>query len=201
MKRLVLLAFLLASLTATAFGQQGATRPPQTSPSAPQTLPKGKIAVINTDVIQEKVLEYRARIDSLNRQFEPEVKDLQGIGERAQALQTTIETQGGVLGPAKVAELSEQLDRMKRDYQRKKEDLEAKASRAREVALKPVNDKLSKFAADYTARKGVVVLFDLGNAFEASALVWYDSRIDLTQDFINEYNKANPAPSAPAPNR
>jgi Skp family chaperone for outer membrane proteins len=196
----ILLAFALAS---AALAQQGPAKPPQTpSTSAAQTAPKGpltkgKVAVMNTDVLQEQIVEFRTRLEALNRQFEPQVKELQGLGERINALETTIQTQRDILGATKIAELSEQLDRMKRDYQRKKEDLEAQGSRQKEVALRPLNEKLSKFAADYTARKGILILFDLGNALESNTLVWFDSRLDVTQDFINEYNKANPVTPAP----
>jgi hypothetical protein len=31
-------------------------------------------------------------------------------------------------------------------------------------------------------------------------VLWFDQRLDVTKDFINEYNKANPvAPAAAAP--
>ena len=42
------------------------------------------------------------------------------------------------------------------------------------------------------------MLIDLANALQSGTLLWYDPRSDITQDFINEYNKANPAPAAPA---
>jgi outer membrane protein len=88
---------------------------------------------------------------------------------------------------------------MKRDYQRKGEDLQADANRAKDRAFEPISGKLGKFAEDYTAKRGIILLVDLANASQAGAIVWFDTRTDVTQDFINEYNKANPVPtSAPA---
>jgi hypothetical protein len=44
------------------------------------------------------------------------------------------------------------------------------------------------------------MLFDLANALQSGTIVWLDRRIDITEDFIAEYNKANPVPgAAPAP--
>jgi outer membrane protein len=192
--------FITAALFALAIfasAQQGA-KPPQTTPATPQPLPKGKVAVISTDTLQAEIQEFRLKIESINRQFEPELKGIQSEADKIRALETTIETQKDILGAAKIAELAEQLDKMKRDYQRHAEDLQAKGSRQRDLAMQPLNDKLSKFANEYAARKGIVILFDIQNSFESNTLIWYDPRIDVTKDFIAEYNKAYPV-AAPQP--
>ena len=94
--------------------------------------------------------------------------------------------------------MTEQLEAMKKEYQRKAEDLEADAGRAKDRAFQPLSEKLVKFAQEYTAKRGIVHLVDLGNSLQSGLLLWYDPRTDVTQDFINEYNKANPANVAPA---
>jgi outer membrane protein len=192
-------AILLLALAITAAAQQGGAASAQSAPSGPM---KGKIGVINTAALQERIFEFRQKLEALNRQFDPRVKELQGMADRINALDTTIKTQANVLGAAKIAELTEQLEAMNRDYKRKGEDLQADGNRARGIALGPVNEKLTKFANEYTSKRGIALLIDLGNAVQASALTWYDNRIDVTEDFIREYNKANPAPGgtgAPAP--
>ena len=180
----------LASLAAAQ--QPAAARPP--------ALPKGKIAVVNTGQFQEQVLEFKAKMDELNRQFEPRVKDVRGLADRITAQENTIKTQNqsGALSAARVAEMTEQLEAMKKEYQRKAEDLEADAGRAKDRAFQPLSEKLVKFAQEYTAKRGIVHLVDLGNSLQSGLLLWYDPRTDVTQDFINEYNKANPANVAPA---
>lgn len=186
---------LVLALSVVAAAQQGA--PAQSAPSSAGPS-KGKIGVINTSALQERIFEFRSKLEALNRQFEPRVKELQGMADRINALETTIKTQSNVLGAAKVAELTEQLETMNRDYKRKGEDLQADGNRARSIALGPINEKLNKFANDYTARRGIILLIDLANAVQAGAITWYDNRIDVTEDFIREYNKANPAPAGAA---
>jgi len=190
----------LASLAGTAFAQQPAAAAQK--PAAPAILPKGKIAVVNTGLFQEQVAEFKDKVDSLNRQFEPRVKDVQGLVDRINALETTLKSQGGVLAAARVAEMTENLESMKREYQRKSEDLQADAGRARDKAFEPITGKLGKFAEDYTAKRGIVMLVDIGNAIQSGTVLWFDPRADVTQDFIAEYNKANPvttaAPKTPA---
>ncbi|MGA9769067.1 MAG: OmpH family outer membrane protein, partial [Blastocatellia bacterium] len=198
MKKLILTIVALLSLSTAAIAQQPAAGVAP-KPAAPALLPKGKIAVINTAAFQQQVLEFKAKLEVLNKQFEPRVKEVQGLSDRIQALENTIKTQSGALSATKVAEMTEQLESMKREYQRKGEDLQADANRAKDRAFEPISGKLGKFAEDYTTKRGIVLLVDLANASQAGAIVWFDTRTDVTQDFINEYNKANPVPtSAPA---
>jgi outer membrane protein len=182
-------------LCISAFAQQpGATAPQK--PAGPALLPKGKIAVINTALFQEKVEEFKAKIESLSRQFEPRVKELQSMADKITALETTLKQQSQVLAAAKVAEMTENLESMKREYKRKAEDLEADAGRAKDKAFEPISGKLGKFAEEYTAKRGIVMLVDMANALQSGTVVWFDPRSDITQDFINEYNKANPVATA-----
>jgi Skp family chaperone for outer membrane proteins len=193
--KLALAALALQLLGVSALAQQPGAGAPQ-KPAAAALLPKGKIAVINTGAFQEKVEEFKAKVESLSRQFEPRVKEVQGLADKINALETTLKSQNGVLAPAKIAEMTENLDSMKRDYKRKAEDLEADAGRARDRAFEPITGKLGKFAEDYTAKRGIVMLVDIANALQSGTVIWFDPRSDVTQDFINEYNKANPVATA-----
>jgi outer membrane protein len=196
--KLVMVTVAMLGLAASASAQQPANGVPQAG-SAPAVLPKGKIAVIDTGRFQEQVLEFKSRLDALNRQFEPRVKEVQGLSDRINALETTLKTQSTALSAAKAAEMTEQLEGMKREYQRKGEDLQADGNRAKQKAFEPISGKLGKFAEQYTAKKGIVLMIDLANAEQAGTVLWFDPRSDVTADFINEYNKANPVTSAPAP--
>jgi Skp family chaperone for outer membrane proteins len=199
--RLIKSAFIalsIVALGALAFAQQPPLGPAQ-KPATPTALPKGKIAVINTGLFQEQVAEFKEKIDSLNRQFEPRVKEVQTLADKINALETTIKSQGQVLTAAKVAEMTENLDSMKREYQRKSEDLQAEGGRARDKAFEPITGKLGKFAEAYTNKRGIVMLVDIANAVQSGIVVWFDPRSDVTQDFINEYNKANPVTTGAKP--
>lgn len=189
---LVILA--LTTLGGFAYGQQ--PTPTTTPPKPAGPLPKGKVAVINTGMFQEQVAEFKDKIESLNRQFEPRVKDIQSLADKITALETTLKSQSQVLAAARVAEMTENLDQMKREYQRKSEDLQAEAGRARDKAFEPITGKLGKFAEDYTAKRGIVMMIDIANAVQSGTLVWFDPRSDVTKDFIAEYNKANPVTTA-----
>jgi len=197
--KITLTIVALASLAVAASAQQPSTPPQAGAAGVP---PKGKIAVINTGAFQDQIGEFKAKVDALNRQFEPRVKEVQSKAERIAALENTLKTQQGILTPAKIAEMTEQLERDKRDYQRKTEDLEADGNRAKDQLLGPVREKLTRFVEAYTAKRNITLLLDLGNAVQSNTLLWYDSRLDITKDFIDEYNRTNPVtPAAPAPQK
>jgi outer membrane protein len=192
------LKIILAALALNLIGSSILAQTPAPKPAGAPLLPKGKVAVINTTLFQTEVGEFKAKVDSLNRQFEPRVKEVQSLSDKITALENTLKSQSGVLAPTKVAEMTENLESMKREYKRKGEDLEADAGRARNKAFEPITGKLGKFAEDYTGKRGIVMLVDVANAIQSGVVVWFDPRSDITKDFIAEYNKANPV-ATPAP--
>ena len=179
--KLALLTLAVSGLVSTVAAQQTGS-----------TLPKGKMAVINTAELQVQILEFKTKVEAVNKQFEPQSKELQTDADRINALENTIKTQSQSLTPARVAEMTEQLEGMKRQYTRKSEDAQAAYDRTMNQALNPLKEKMRKFLEYYTTKKQIAVLIDLANSAEASTIVWIDLRIDITQDFIAEYNRSNP---------
>jgi Skp family chaperone for outer membrane proteins len=194
--QLLMLILGLGGLGAvTSVAQTPAAQPPAAAARAVQ---KGKIALINSAALQSQIGEYRVQIEALNKQFEPRVKEVQGLTEKLTALENTIKSQSGVLPPARLAEMTEQLEQMKRERQRKAEDLQADGDKTSQNALAPLKQKLQKFIQDYTTARGITLIVDLARGIESSTVLWFDQRSDVTLDLANEYNKANPVPGAPA---
>jgi Skp family chaperone for outer membrane proteins len=168
-------------------------------PAAPQpSSGKPHVALINSSLLQTKLNDYKLKIDDLNKQFEPRVKEVQTLVDRINALETTIKTQSGVLPPAKIAELTDQLNELKIQQKRKAEDLQADGEKARTQQLAPFKEKLQKFLQEFAAKHNISVLVDLANGVESNTVVWADTRADVSQMFIAEYNAANPVKAAPA---
>jgi outer membrane protein len=197
--KLIRITIALLALAVGASAQQAATGSAQGG-VAPAMLPKGKIAIINSLYFQESIGEIKAKVESLNRQFEPRMKEVQGLRDRITALETTIDTQrkSGALAATREAEMIEQLEQMKRDYQRRGEDLQSEGRRASEEAIAPINQKVGRFLQEYAQRRGIILLINVANEAQARTVVWFDQRADVTQDFIAEYNKANPTAGAGA---
>ena len=95
--------------------------------------------------------------------------------------------------------MTEQLDQMKREQKRKAEDLQADGERTKDQMLSPLKEKMQKFLQDFTAKHGIIMLIDLGNALDSNTVLWFDQRADITQEFIKEYNQANPSSTPVSP--
>ncbi|HEX5735009.1 MAG TPA: OmpH family outer membrane protein [Blastocatellia bacterium] len=199
--KLTQIVFALCALAGAASAQQAATGSPGQAGAAPALLPKGKIAIINSLYFQDNIGEIKSKVETLNRQFEPRMKEIQGLRDRITALETTIDTQrkSGALQATREAEMIEQLEQMKLDYKRRGEDLQAEGNRVSEQAIAPINAKVARFLQEYAQKRGIILLINIANEAQARTVVWFDRRADVTQDFIVEYNKANPVATGATP--
>ena len=88
---------------------------------------------------------------------------------------------------------------MKRQGTRDYEDLKGEYDRAEEASTKPVKDKLYQFLNNYATQHGIVLVINLAGAAQTGVLAYWNPATDITGDFINEYNKANPVPGLAPP--
>ena len=57
---------------------------------------------------------------------------------------------------------------------------------------KPVYDKILKYLDTYAKQRGITMVFEATAARETQSIVFRANTVDITQDFIKEYNKQNP---------
>ena len=62
----------------------------------------------------------------------------------------------------------------------------------------PVLEKISNFLEKYCERHGISHVFDIGRLQETGSALYVHPSANITEDFVKEYNKANPTPTAPA---
>jgi Skp family chaperone for outer membrane proteins len=56
----------------------------------------------------------------------------------------------------------------------------------------PVYEKIIKFLDVFCQQRGIVIVLEAGTAYQERMLVWNAPSTDLTEEFMKEYNKANP---------
>ena len=61
-----------------------------------------------------------------------------------------------------------------------------------DIATRPVRDKMTQFLNTYAAQRNIVVVINLAGAAQSGSLAYWNPKLDITDDFIGEYNKANP---------
>lgn len=183
-------AFLMALAVLPAVAQ---TRPVAT-PASPQTgapVPDGKIALIFSDFFQDPktgIARINATMSALNREFQPRQTELNQMMQKVQQLQDEI-TKGQQGDPKALQAKMDQLDQLKKDYQRKGEDATAAYNKRKQAIFAPVQEDISKALETYARAHGIAVLID-GSAVP---LAYAADAIDVTRAFINDYNGKNPA--------
>ena len=199
--RLWLVAAVLAATVPTIAMAQGPAAPtaPRATTGAGAAAPvDGKIAVINTGAFADKILELKSKADVVNKQYEPRFKALQAKKQQIDTLEADIKKQQGVVSQEVLARMTDQYTQLTTQFKREGEDLQAEYNKAAQTSLQPVQQKLQDFVRDYSAKRNIVLILDLPGSYQAGIIGYFNQAIDITDDFIAEYNKANPVPGAAA---
>lgn len=207
MKKLIL-APAICSLLALAAIAQTPTPPPKSTTTATSSAPaagsapsggtgvEGKVAYLNVAQFNQGIAELKVKIDALYSEFTPKEKELKAAEEELNNLKSKISNQGGTVSPQVRQQWQDELTQKDKDFNRKKEDYGAAGQKKLTELSAPVYNKISDFLKKYCQQRGIVLVLDGGRAYEAGVLVWGSQAADITKDFMDEYNKANPVGTA-----
>jgi Skp family chaperone for outer membrane proteins len=188
-----LAAVLAAAGSLTAFAQQA------TQAGVSGLIQDGKVVVINTSVFAVKIEELKQKYAQVEGQYKDRYTKLQSLDSAAKDLDTKIRNQQTALAPDKLQEMSAQLEEMKRRGSRELEDFQNDYKKSLEEQTKPIQAKLTQFVQNYATQHGIILILDLAGAYQTGTLAYWSPASDITEDFVSEYNKANPVPGgAPA---
>jgi Skp family chaperone for outer membrane proteins len=199
-KRLFALVLTIFAATTVAFGQgsavKNAAQGNQNNPGGAAAVVSGKVAIIDSRAFPEGIGEYKKQLDKLEAEFQPRTKDLESLQQSLVKADEELKTGGANMDPKIYQQKVDNLQGLKKDFERKREDYQADLQKRSEVVLGPVRDKVLKFLEGYASTRDISVVFDLAPAAQAG-LVFMNPGTNITDDFIKEYNKVNPVPSAP----
>lgn len=200
-KKQLWVAIIGAALSATAVtGQTPAPSNAQTTPQKPAAsgeMPKTKVAILSFFALRDGIEELKQKYQKLQAEFAPRATTLE-------SLQNSIESKEKVLAenknltPQQARKLAEEIDGLKREFERSREDAQDMARKREQEETGPVLEKISDFLEKYCQRHGITHVFDLGQLQETNAALYAAPTANITEDFIKEYNKSNPASAAPA---
>lgn len=198
--RLIAAFAMLAAITVLPAYAQRTAAAPQTAPAgAGSSGPIGdsKVAVIFTDVFLDPkngINKINVLANNLEREFDPRRKELQGLQQRAQALNDEITKlqQGGQnspVSPQTIQQKLDQLDALKKDLQRKAEDYQAAVNKRQQEVLGPLQEDIGKALEVFAKARGISVLIDASRV----PLIYAADNLDITRAFIADYNSKNPS--------
>ncbi len=210
MKKLIFALAITSALALSVFAQTP-TPParPATTASAPASggagsAPaggagaEGKLAYINTSKFSSDIGELRIKLDALNAEFEPKKKEVQVEEDALNNLKNKINTQGATVSVAVRNQWVEEASDKEKILTRKKEDYNTAGQKRLAEVTQPIYDKVGKFLEGYCQQRGIVMVLEGGAAQQAGILLFAAQATDITDDFVKEYNKVNPAGAAPA---
>src|SRR5262249_33411533 len=161
---------------------------------------EGKLAYINTAKFSTDIGELKAKIDALNREFESKKNEVQSEDDALTNLKNKINTQGSTVSLQVRNQWVDEATEKEKILTRKKEDYSLSGQRRLQEVTQPIYDKVGKFLENYCQQRGIVMVLEGGAAQQAGILLFAAQATDITDDFIKEYNKANPSPvTAAAP--
>ena len=203
MKKMIF-AFAITSLFALAAFAQTPTPPSRTTASAPApnasagastggTGAEGKLAYINQGKFSSDITELKARLDAFNTELDPKRKEVQGEEDALNNLKNKINTQGATVSAQVRNQWVEDATDREKALNRKKEDYNQLGQRRLAEIAQPVYDKLTKFLDSYCQQRGIAMVLEVSAAQQAGILIFASQATDITDDFIKEYNKANPS--------
>jgi Skp family chaperone for outer membrane proteins len=189
-------AFVLALAVSPLLAQ-----PKPTAPAAAQTpanVPESKIALIYSDAFLDPktgIGRFTTLINNLNREFQPRQTELQTLQGKIQALTEDITKTAPVADPKTLQTKQDQLDQLKKDFQRKGEDAQAAYNKKRTEMFSPLQEDIGKALEAYAKAHNINVIIDGSQV----PLVYAADALDITRAFINEFNSKNPATAAVTP--
>lgn len=177
---------IVAALVLTASAQQS---------GSPALVPDGKVVVLNTSIFPTQIGELKQKYDQVDGRFKDRYQKLQQLDAQVKSLENQIQTQQQTLTAEKLQQLKTQYDDLKRQGQRELEDFQADYQKALEGETRPVREKLSNFLGNYATQRQIIMIVNLPAAYQAGTLAYVNPGADITDDFVKEYNKANPVPT------
>ena len=199
---IVAFAFVLAVAVSPVLAQ---TRPaaPAGAPATSTTgnVPESKIALIYSDAFLDSktgIGRFNALITTLNREFQPRQTELQGIQQRITTLTNEVnqaQAASSVVDPKSIQTKIDQLETLKKDFQRKGEDAQAAYTKRRQDMFQPLQEDIGKALEVFAKAHNIHVIIDGSQV----PLVYAADALDITRLFINEFNAKNPATAAVTP--
>jgi len=185
MKILLTLAFLLLTAPGAFAQADGASA-------------KVKIAIVDVLAFREEVLELKAKYEKLQTEFAAKYRDLESMQTSIANKQKVLQ-ENKTLTPQQAQKLNDEIEQLKKDYNRSLEDSQAMAQRREREETETIYDKLSKFLDQYCAKNGITSVFDARRLQETGVVVYAAPTANITKVFVSEYNRANPVQAAAAP--
>jgi Skp family chaperone for outer membrane proteins len=199
--RLIAAACLVAASLVISAGAQTAARPQPSAPAQGGTAAPastGRIAIIDTSAFSDEkagIARVVNAMKTVEAQFQPVRTEMQGMQTRYQALVDDINKTSAVADPKTIQAKTDQADTLKRDMERKAQDAQIAFKKRMDDVLGPLQDDVGNSLQAFAQQRGISILIDASRV----PLIYAADSVDITKDFIAEYNRTKPATASATP--
>ena len=172
-----------AALAAFAILAQTQTRP-ATGP--------GNIAVIDSAAFSDEkngIARVMTAMQQIEAKFTPLRTEIRGMRDRLATMRSDIQKKRLIQDAKTTAQQTEEADRLEITVKRKAEDAQTSYQKESLAVLDPLQKDIGTALTAYAQSKGITLLIDANRV----PIVYAANSIDITKDFIADYNRTHPA--------
>lgn len=191
--RIIVVVAAVALAAFTIFAQT------QTRPAATPA----NIAIIDSSAFSDDkngIARVMAAMQTIEAKFQPLRNELRGMRDRLNMMRADLQKKRAIQDAAMTAKQADEADQLELQIKRKAEDAQASYQRESLAMLDPLQKDIGTALTAYAQSRGVTLLIDANRV----PIVYAANSLDITKDFIAEYNRTHPAgpvTTAPAPAR
>jgi outer membrane protein len=178
----------VAAFAAFALLAQTQTRPAATP---------ANVAIIDSSAFSDEkagIGRVMTAMQQIEAKFLPLRNELRGMRDRLAAMRADIQKKRMVQDAKLTAQQTDEADRLELTIKRKAEDAQASYQKESLAVLDPLQRDIGTALTAYAQSKGIALLIDVNRV----PIVYAASNLDITKDFIADYNRTHPAGAAPA---
>jgi Skp family chaperone for outer membrane proteins len=192
---------LLAAIVFAVFAILAHTQTrPAANPATPATRPAAapaNIATIDSRAFSDEkagIARVMNAMKALEAKFQPLRTELRGMSDRLTTMRADIDKKRSIQEQRITAQQIEAAEQLELQIKRKAEDAQVSYNRERQAALEPLQKDIAQALNAYSQAKGISLVIDLNRV----PVVYAAASLDITRDFIADYNRTHPATGAGA---
>ena len=165
----------------------------QTRPAATPA----NIAIIDSSAFSDEkngIARVMAAMQQIEAKFTPLRAELRGMRERLNTLRSDLQKKRAIQDARMTEQQSEEADRLELQIKRKAEDAQTSYQKESMAVLDPLQKDIGTALTAYAESKGISLLIDANRV----PIVYAANSLDITREFITDYNRTHPATVAPA---
>jgi Skp family chaperone for outer membrane proteins len=195
--RMILAAMAVATFAIIAHTQ---TRPAgnPAAPARPAAAAPANIAIIDSSAFSDEkagIARVMNAMKTIEAKFQPLRTELRGMRDRLNTMRADIEKKRSIQDARMTAQQTEEADRLEIQIKRKAEDAQASYQKESLASLEPLQKDIGTALIAYSQAKGISLVIDVNRV----PVVYAAASLDITRDFIADYNRTHPATGGAAP--